>query len=554
MKRILLTIVFTLISSTLFPINFIKSKTNTPIILSVQNKNDKGDWFVFEKPKHLKLESKKKGYLYTYFIFKSSHPLIGKVILRLSKNEQIKETKEYYLKIIDDKSSKKIHKKIDVQKKYLKAAVVSENIPLIEAYWPHLRKIPVEIINWAFENETYSEKMALFILKKINYLKKYILKNKCNYTLLHKAVKKGWEKVANYLIKKGFSIHTKLSCPVTQEINIEKEYIIPYIESTKLKVWLISELKMMGNGYLVEKGEKLSLVKNGIYGINKKNELVNIKNNRRLQVVNKVLDTNYFYEDLKINLGEVIPPEPTHCIMFKGNIAKENFKASHYFYDEKGKKHKIIFHFKRYYKNQYQVEIEIPTAIKGSVLVEKSLPKNYSNNRFIIEFQKNGTFSYIANYTGGNGAVDIIGFLNTTVEFTLYGAKHNIIKLDFDVIEPELILTQKNNEKHNLEISQIYGEKSEILKDFVIEPNGMFKLLYSRGSVSEIPLAITIINQKKPKQIKLKIKKRSNVIEQNILSLLNKKKFKFPKGSSALDIASICKRNKILEMLKKFKR
>ncbi len=71
-------------------------------------------------------------------------------------------------------------------------------------------------------------------------------------------------------------------------------------------------------------------------------------------------------------------------------------------------------------------------------------------------------------------------------------------------------------------------------------------------SFSKIPLAITIVDQTNHKQIKLKIKTRINEIEKNILSHLIKKKFNFPNGSTVLNVAIICKRNKIVEMFYNF--
>lgn len=76
----------------------LEANTGTPIVISLTNKHDGGEWLLEGKPDNLQMESTRKGYLYTYFIFKSLEALQGPVSFKYQSGAQ-SDKRTYFVKV-----------------------------------------------------------------------------------------------------------------------------------------------------------------------------------------------------------------------------------------------------------------------------------------------------------------------------------------------------------------------------------------------------------------------------------------------------------------------
>lgn len=123
MKKLAVSLLFSL----LLPVfgfslktKILNVETGVPVIISLASKHDGGNWVLDSKPDALKLENRRKGYLYSYFIFKSQQVVQGPIIFKY-KNGKAKDSKTYFVKV-----AYAPHKKVQNTGKTKELVVVSE--------------------------------------------------------------------------------------------------------------------------------------------------------------------------------------------------------------------------------------------------------------------------------------------------------------------------------------------------------------------------------------------------------------------------------------------
>jgi len=77
----------------------INANINTPIVISLQNKYDNGEWQIESKPGGLNLETNRKGQLYTYFVFKATNEIKGTLIFNYIKDNEKIDIRTYIINI-----------------------------------------------------------------------------------------------------------------------------------------------------------------------------------------------------------------------------------------------------------------------------------------------------------------------------------------------------------------------------------------------------------------------------------------------------------------------
>jgi len=77
----------------------INASINTPIVISLQNKYDNGEWQIESKPDGLNLETSRKGQLYTYFVFKATKEFKGILIFNYIKENEKIDIRTYVVNI-----------------------------------------------------------------------------------------------------------------------------------------------------------------------------------------------------------------------------------------------------------------------------------------------------------------------------------------------------------------------------------------------------------------------------------------------------------------------
>jgi len=81
----------------------LEAEAGTPIVISLANKQDGGEWEMIRKPDDLTLENKRKGYLYTYFILKSESELQGPATF-IYKSGKVEDERTYFIRILPKKT------------------------------------------------------------------------------------------------------------------------------------------------------------------------------------------------------------------------------------------------------------------------------------------------------------------------------------------------------------------------------------------------------------------------------------------------------------------
>ncbi|PKL11727.1 MAG: hypothetical protein CVV50_05315, partial [Spirochaetae bacterium HGW-Spirochaetae-6] len=101
MKNISVSVCFFLMTCTMALAEnnkILEANLDTPIVISLTNKHDGGEWLLESKPDNLQIESTRKGYLYTYFIFKSPESLQGPVSFKYQSGAQ-SDKRTYFVKV-----------------------------------------------------------------------------------------------------------------------------------------------------------------------------------------------------------------------------------------------------------------------------------------------------------------------------------------------------------------------------------------------------------------------------------------------------------------------
>ncbi len=164
----------------------LEAEIHTPIVVSLANKQDGGEWELVQKPDSLKIENKRKGYLYTYFILKSQSPLQGMVAFSYQQG-RAKDDRTYFIRILDKENKENPSSKIEswsAKEKNELVVVAEKNKPSSYAKVPENMKayivnlIEEELYNQALivinQEEEKDEKKDLWWLtqKKIEILEK----------------------------------------------------------------------------------------------------------------------------------------------------------------------------------------------------------------------------------------------------------------------------------------------------------------------------------------------------------------------------------------------
>ncbi|HCL56134.1 MAG TPA: hypothetical protein DHW82_03885 [Spirochaetia bacterium] len=147
MKKIYLILFIFLLVQESFAQNknkILEVEVETPIVISLSNKQDGGEWSIEKEIEGLELTEKRKGYLYTYFIFKSYKILEGTLIFKYKKSgsketqsdftsdikkiENNEDTRIYSIKVIPKSASSVISslEKQGIESEKEKPLVVSE--------------------------------------------------------------------------------------------------------------------------------------------------------------------------------------------------------------------------------------------------------------------------------------------------------------------------------------------------------------------------------------------------------------------------------------------
>lgn len=316
-----------------------------PVIISLANKHDGGEWTISSKPDSVLLKNKRKGYLYSYFIFKSTKAIQGPLVFKYQ-NGKSADQRTYFLRI--KASEKKQLSSNKDEKKEL--VIVSEK---------NQRKADIKIpgnvklyINNLIEEELYEK--ALLELQKIE--EKTSSKEQETYMNIDK----------KYLMRKKIEVWDK-----------KKQYkkIIEYTKS------LLSESSEKKANSALEFFLKLEQAKAEYKSGKKKNAqalFIYLKNYYPDNAVAYYELGNFYFQENEIKKG--ISLFEYLASRFKNPPAKDEvyYKLASYYYQVVGLNGYNLSH--KYYKKIVELGVISPYYNESKRMVE-FLEENFLNIR-----------------------------------------------------------------------------------------------------------------------------------------------------------------------------
>jgi tetratricopeptide (TPR) repeat protein len=106
MKKVVCLFLLALSPAFLFGVKtkILDVQTGVPVVISLANKHDGGEWVLESKPDTLMVKNKRKGYLYTYFIFISEKTIQGPLVFEY-RNGKEKEKQTYFIRVKEGQKS-----------------------------------------------------------------------------------------------------------------------------------------------------------------------------------------------------------------------------------------------------------------------------------------------------------------------------------------------------------------------------------------------------------------------------------------------------------------
>lgn len=287
-----------------------------------------------------------------------------------------------------------------------------------------------------------------------------------------------------------------------------------------------TDLSIQGEGFFILKGgNKIFYTRAGNYALDADQNLVNPSSGLKLQGWNSVKDdlgnsyinTSDSYTDIHIPMGEKDEAKETVQVVYKSNldsrldkvqdpnnISDEDKKSGKIhlssidIYDKQGKLHKLELKFVKVAMNQWEVQVDIPTAVGNSVIVDVGQLGNVkkdslNKNKAIIEFNDNGSLKNLSEMSGDNSDSVSEGDLSLNITFNVDNGilsgdtlgYQKSIEVKIGSIGAYNGITQFASNTTTKAISQD-GYGLGYLDSFDIDQNGIVTGIYSNGQRREI--------------------------------------------------------------------